>query len=379
MFLLPKGFEVEMYTGTTSGEIVGLSEQIVHDLPQYMREPDARNVEYATPPLADYDALLCELVRPRLVLRDWLTAHGEYTLLPGSTLALAGSDRFVRSDPTSPYHDRIEALYGTRVATCSIHINFGISDPDDILKACRLLRLEAPLVLALSASSPFFDGQVTGAHSTRWLRFPRTPEQVPLFADHAHYVSWVEEQLRLGTMYNVRHLWSSVRPNGPDRPYGINRAELRIADMIASPLALLGITVLIEHRLIGLMAGDIPDPLASRFSTDELVAIADHNERAAATASLDAELIDWQSGERLTARAWVARLLTEAEPFAAAHGLTCYLKPVARLLEEGNEAMRWLERHRLGVPVREVLLDAAARMADEEQELLARLCAGTPA
>jgi gamma-glutamyl:cysteine ligase YbdK (ATP-grasp superfamily) len=39
----------------------------------------------------------------------------------------------------------------------------------------RLLRCEAALLLALSASSPFLDGQATGAHSQRWLQFPLTP------------------------------------------------------------------------------------------------------------------------------------------------------------------------------------------------------------
>ena len=93
--LLSKGFEVEMYTGTPEGEVVGLSDRIVADLEGFVREPDSRNVEYTTAPLCCYDRLLCALVKPRVRLREYLKQLGDYTLLPGSTLSLGGSDRFV--------------------------------------------------------------------------------------------------------------------------------------------------------------------------------------------------------------------------------------------------------------------------------------------
>jgi predicted glutamate--cysteine ligase len=99
--LLSKGFEIEMYTGTPQGDIVGLSDQIVASLDGFVREPDSRNVEYTTAPLYSYDRLLCAIVRPRQNLRAYLERLGGYTLLPGSTLSLGGSDRFYRSDPNT--------------------------------------------------------------------------------------------------------------------------------------------------------------------------------------------------------------------------------------------------------------------------------------
>jgi predicted glutamate--cysteine ligase len=61
--VLSKGFEVEMYTGTANGEIVGLSDQIVTSLDGFVREPDNRNVEYTTAPAESYDQLLCALLQ----------------------------------------------------------------------------------------------------------------------------------------------------------------------------------------------------------------------------------------------------------------------------------------------------------------------------
>ena len=246
--LLLKGFEVEMYTGRADGTVVGCSDEVAAAMADFVTEPDHRNLEYVTPPVAAYTAQLERLLEPRRRLRRWLRPRG-LTLLPGSTLSLGDSSRFERSDPDNPYHSYIETTYGTRVVTASVHINLGLTAMEALFAGLRLLRCEAALLLALSASSPFLDGVATGAHSQRWLQFPLTPPQVPLFLDHAHYIRWMEEQLAAGAMRNVRHLWTSVRPNGDDRPHDLNRLEIRICDLIDDPLVLLAVTAFAELRL----------------------------------------------------------------------------------------------------------------------------------
>lgn len=342
--LLTKGFEIEVYTGTPEGEVVGFSDRIVADLDGFVREPDSRNVEYTTAPYLRYEQLLLALVEPRVRLRGYLKQLGDYTLLPGSTLSLGGSDRFFRSDPQNPYHSYIEQTYGTKVVTASVHINLGISEPEQLLRACRLIRLEAPLYLALSAASPFLDGKTTGSHSTRWQMFPKTPSHVPLFLSHQHYIDWTNQQLTLGTMQNVRHLWSAVRPNGDRRPYSLNRLELRICDLVYDPIALLAITALLELRLLDLLASDF-DPTApgtSVFSPAELVEITDQNELLAARHSLEAQLTHWQTGDRVLAKDWVAEQLERFKPQAKYSGALCFLLPLQQILDQGNEAQKWL-------------------------------------
>nr|WP_278003644.1 glutamate--cysteine ligase [Nodosilinea sp. TSF1-S3] len=377
--MLSKGFEIEMYTGTPAGDVVGLSDRIVADLNGFVREPDSRNVEYTTPPLCQYEKLLCELVRPRHELRQYLRGLGNYTLVPGSTLALGDTERFYRSDPSNPYHAYIEQTYGTTVVTASVHINIGISDPETLMRACRLVRVEAPLYLALTASSPFLGGKATGAHSSRWQVFPKTPAQVPLFTSHAHHIQWMEAQLAAGTMQNVRHLWSSVRPNGDRRPYNLNRLELRICDLISDPVALLAVAALLEARLIQLIQNPELDPMtlselpgASR--NDDLVAITDANEMAAARQSLEAELRHWQDGRPILARDWIQELYEEVWPIAKANGLSCFLSPVKKILREGNEAQRWLRQHEAGQSVQQVLQNAIAEVAASEGLLARDLC-----
>jgi len=377
--VLSKGFEIEMYTGTPQGDIVGLSDQIVAALDGFVREPDSRNVEYTTAPLCCYDRLLCALVRPRRQLRTYLERLGNYTIIPGSTLSLGGSDRFYRSDPHNPYHSYIEQTYGTKVVTASVHINVGISDPELLMQACRLIRVEAPLYLALSASSPFLDGQSTGYHSTRWAIFPQTPAHVPLFESHSHFIKWTEDQIAAGTMRNVRHLWSSVRPNGNRRPYDLNRLELRICDLVIDPIALLSVMALLEARLTQMLAEPELDPLeASKLPasgrSDELIALTDANETAVAKSSLDAQLRHWQDGRKISARDWIEEIYQQVWPVAKKHGFSCFLSPVKKILREGNTAQKWLQLQAIGLDSRQILVQRIQAMAEQEQELEDKLC-----
>ena len=377
--LLSKGFEVELYTGTPQGEIVGLSDRIVADLAGFVREPDSRNVEYTTAPLCRYEQLLCELVRPRQVLRQYLKTLGNYTLLPGSTLSLGDSDCFHRSDPKNPYHSYIEHTYGTKVVTASIHINIGIANPELLMRACRLIRVEAPLYLALTASSPFLDGKVTGFHSTRWQMFPKTPAHVPLFESHDHHIRWVEAQLAAGTMQNVRHLWSSVRPNGDRRPYNLNRLELRICDLVIDPLALLAVTAFLEARILQVCHDPSLDPLtlSTLPATDRaeaLITLTDANEAAVAQHSLDAQLRHWQDGRTIQAKAWIAQLYDEVAPIAKQQGLSCFLIPLKKILRDGNQAQRWLVQHQQGESIETILTTAIQQTLNEEAALADDLC-----
>ena len=372
--LLLKGFEVELFTGRPDGTVVGCSPAAAAALDGFVTEPDHRNLEYITAPHASYQRQLELLLEPRRQLRAWLAERG-LTILPGSTLSLGDSSRFERSNPDNPYHDYIETTYGTQVVTASVHINLGLTDMGALFAACRLVRCEAALLLALSASSPFLDGVATGAHSQRWLQFPLTPPQVPLFRSHSHYIAWVEEQLASGAMQNVRHLWTSVRPNGDNRPHGLNRLELRICDLITDPALLLAITAYCELRIQQLLADPAShDPqVASQLTADELASLADANDRAAARSSLQATLSDWRTGAPIQAADWIRRDLASLAPLAEQLNLAGTLAPLDAVLSGGNQAMRWLERRAQGRPIAAIVAASAEAMAQRESALNAQL------
>jgi predicted glutamate--cysteine ligase len=189
----------------------------------------------------------------------------------------------------------------------------------------------------------------------------------------------MNQQLAAGTMQNVRHLWSSVRPNGDRRPYNLNRLELRICDLISDPVSLLAVTALLEARLIQLMLDPNLDPLiASRLPastrSNELVHLTDANEISVAEQSLEAKLHHWQDGRPILAKDWLQQLYDEVWPVAKSHGISCFLSPLKKILREGNEAQKWLAQYQSGQPIRQVVTHAIDEVKLREGLLAEELC-----
>ncbi len=370
-FMLLKGFEVELFTGTFAGANVGVASAITQDLSDFVKEPDQRNLEYITVPDKRYSVLKHALLLPRQKLRKWLD-YKKLTILPGSTLSLGNTKIFERSDSENSYHSFIEKNYGTNVVTASIHINLGIENLSLLFAALRLVRCEASLFLALSASSPFLEGKATGVHSQRWMQFPKTPSNVPMFCDHSHYVKWVEEQLSQGNMHNERHLWTSVRPNGPERPHILNRIELRICDLIANVDLLLAITALLELRIINLKNNIKKyDPIeASSKTQTELAFLSDENDLNAAKSSLDADLIHWRNGKKIKCRNWIKEVLLDVKPLATELDMLELLQPIESVLINGNQSMIWLDSYAKGVSIQSLLQNGISEMEREETNFI---------
>ncbi len=370
-FMLLKGFEVELFTGTFSGENVGVASAITNELTDFVKEPDQRNLEYITVPDQRYEVLKHALYLPRQQLRKWLDCK-KLTILPGSTLSLGNTQIFERSDSENSYHSYIEKNYGTNVVTASIHINLGIENLSLLFSALRLVRCEASLFLALSASSPFLAGKATGAHSQRWVQFPKTPSNVPMFVDHAHYVSWIEEQLVKGNMQNERHFWTSVRPNGPERPHSLNRLELRICDLVSNVDLLLAITALLELRIINLKNNMKKyDPIeASSKTQKELALLADENDLLAANSSLDAYLSHWKHGNQIKCRDWIREILLEVTPLAKELDMLELLQPIESVLTKGNQSMIWLNSYAKGESIQALLQKGISEMELEETNFI---------
>ena len=369
--MLLKGFEVELFTGTFAGTNVGVASEVTEDLLDFVKEPDQRNIEYITVPDKRYSVLKNALLLPRQKLRKWLSSK-QLTILPGSTLSLGNTESFERSDSDNSYHSFIEQHYGTNVVTASIHINLGIENLSLLFSALRLVRSEASLFLALSASSPFLAGNATGVHSQRWLQFPKTPSNVPLFLNHAHYVQWIEEQLSQGNMHNERHLWTSVRPNGPERPHILNRLELRICDLVCNVDLLLAITALLELRILNLRNNIKKyDPIESSSQTQtELALLSDDNDFNAAKSSLDANLSHWRTGKKIKCRDWIKELLLDVTPLAKELNMFDLLQPIQSVLNNGNQSMIWLDSYSKGLSIQSLLQEGISEMEREETNFI---------
>jgi len=365
---LYKGFEVELFTGTHNSH-VGVSDAIEQTFSDFVKEPDKRNVEYITTPEKEYELLHEKLLTPRKNLRKWLSKRG-LTIIPSSTLCFEHDIKFERSDLGNDYHQYIQDNYGTSVATSSVHINIGIENLDNLFAAIRLARCEAALYLSLSASSPFLNNKITKNHSQRWVQFPKTPREVPFFTNHYSYINWIEENIENKKMQNIRHFWSSIRPNGPQRPFILDRLELRICDFVYDIELLLGITAMLELRTLQLFENlKSMDPLtSSTFSIDELAEICDQNELYAAKYSLNSELTHWKDGKKVICREWIQQLLSDLSQIAEKYNMKDRLKPIRKVIEEGNQSMKWINLYEKGLSVEKIMNISINDMRKSEEE-----------
>ena len=172
-------------------------------------------------------------------------------------------------------------------------------------------------------------------------------------------------RLRDGVMRSRRHLWIAVRPNGPHTPDRLDRLELRICDQVPDIAITVGLTVLAECQVHLALRDPACDPLASRDATQAL-RLAAANQQAVARHSLLARVRHWPGGREVRARDAIAVMIEESRPVAQALGSAVWLRPLERVLDRGNDAMRWLCAYRRGRSIRTILAEAGEGMEEDE-------------
>lgn len=355
--LLKKGLEVELFAGTKSGDVLPLSSKLKEHFPGFSQEPDQRNFEYTTKPIQDYNILLKEIIEPRIKARKFLKKIGDLTLIPGSTIPLKFKKDFFYSKPEDSYHEFILKTYKTKVITTSLHINIGINDYEKLFKLLCTLRLDAPLFLALSASSCFHDGKLTNYNSYRWHSFPKTPRFVPFFLTHSDYIKWINSQLKTKEMLNVRHLWTSIRPNGSNRPYKLNRLELRISDLVFNTKNVLAIVAFLETIAQKYLQEENWPKLLNNTNSklDDLVRLVLKQEEKVSKYGLNAEIWDWRNDSTRKASSIIESLLKNLLPVAKKLDILKYLTSITQILNNGNESSKFINLYKKNKSIQETI------------------------
>lgn len=351
---------------------MGLSPLITKVLTDFMTEPDARNVEYATEPSVCYKGLLFELLHNRMRLRKLLKELGpemdeDLTIIPGSCISHEFDQKFMFSDPDNPYYKIIRDRYQTSIVTTSLHLNFGVANSAEAIDLSNAVRLIASQALAISASSPFHNGKDTGYQSYRWHTFPQTPDYVPIFKDHESFIIWNEEKIKSGEMFNVRHLWCSTRANGPTRPVVLNRVEMRIPDLILNVCSILGLTTYFECRLLDWLKNGTPKILQTQDM--DLAQVLDDNEASVAKDGFNAKIFDFETESEMLISKQIQR---DYEKYTSLAKNLEVLEPYQKLddiFENGNVASRMLKEFQAGKNIRDILIDKAIEQEEIDNQM----------
>lgn len=253
----------------------------------------------------------------------------------------------------TPHYNRLRNELGwvaQRNNTWSLHLHMGVRGADRAIAVCDWLRELLPLLLAVSANSPFLDGRDSGLHSVRSEIFTRTFPRcgVPSpFRDWRTYAEFVGTLERVGSVVESTQLWWSVRPH-----HSFGTVEVRICDAQTRGEESLELAGLIaaciaqtaldydEHGYDGRGA-----PLADREIEENLW--------RAIRYGAGGRMVDFRRGEEVPTRALLEQVLVWTEPARAQLGLDLRL-PGRNGAERAREALD------SGVSIEDVYRDAVA-------------------
>jgi carboxylate-amine ligase len=253
----------------------------------------------------------------------------------------------------TPHYNRLRQELGwvaQRNNTWSLHLHMGIQGADRAIAVCDWMRELLPLLLAISANSPFLDRRDTGLHSVRSEIFTRTFPRcgVPsTFGDWSTYAQFIDTLQRVGSVVESTQLWWSVRPH-----HSFGTVEVRICDAQTrgeESLALAGLIAACvaqtaldydEHGYEGKGA-----PLSGREIEENLW--------RAIRYGAGGRMVDFRRGEEVTTRSVLEGVLVWTEPARARLGLDLSLP-------ERNGAQRAREVLDAGVSIEDIYRDAVA-------------------
>jgi glutamate---cysteine ligase / carboxylate-amine ligase len=199
--------------------------------------------------------------------------------------------------------------------TFSMHVHLGVRGIDRAVRVCDRLRPVLPLLLAISANSPFLDGRDSGLHSARTQSFtksfPRCGVPDP-FGGWDAYREYMEFLLQTRSIVEFTQVWWSVRPH-----FSFGTVEMRICDAQATAqesdaLAALAVACIAQA------ARDVDEEVPF---TDFAPRLIEENMWRAIRHGLDGGLIDLGRGEEHPARDAIERLAAWTAPMRAELGI----------------------------------------------------------
>lgn len=257
--------------------------------------------------------------------------------------------------PSSRYQVIHRTMRGLarREPTFALHVHIGVPDSACAINLVNRLRAHLPLLLALSASSPFLRGQATGLSSNRTILFQGFPRTgIPRrFASYSDWVDTVDMLVRSGAIPEPTFLWWDIRPQPR-----LGTVEIRVMDAQPRLAATAALTALVQS----LARLELEDGFAPPSLIDANEALAENRFIAARDATA-AELIDPVSSTRIPLARLLDDLLVALRPHADALDAREELEDV-RTLVLAPEPQRQ-ERLMASAGLQVLVSDLAARFA----------------
>ncbi len=339
-------------------DLANAIEQLLIETPLGAVKPELMEsvLEIATEPCRNAVEAGQQLIALRSQIRDAAAEQGLAIGSAGTHPFAMWEDQRIVARPR--YRDLVSALrfVARQELIFGMHVHIGLDDPDKAVHVANGLRVHVPVLLALSANSPFWRADSTGLVSTRtpiFRAFPRVGIP-PAYADWEDYQRRIGFMVDSGVMEDYTYLWYDVRPHP-----NFGTVELRACDAqtrVEHTIALAAlmqamVKELAEHYESGLKLSEYPWEML------------DENKWLASRHGLDGELVDLPTRERVQAKALARRLLDRLREHAQDLGADNALDGIEDLLARGNGAARQVVVYEANHDLREVMAEIVAATA----------------
>jgi carboxylate-amine ligase len=219
--------------------------------------------------------------------------------------------------------------------TFSLHVHVGVRGADRAVEVCDRLRPVLPVLLAISANSPFLDGSDSGLHSARTQTFTKSFPRcgVPdVFGTWEAFGDYIKLLVDTRSIVEYTQVWWSIRPH-----FSFGTVEVRICDAQMTAAESDGMAALIA-ACVAQAAREVDEGVPYIDLPNRLI---EENMWRALRYGLDGDLLDLERREAYPAAGALDRLLEWTAPVRAELGIDVNLPALngaqrqRRMLESG--------------------------------------------
>jgi len=350
MLLDGESFDLVQHIDTVLADVAGheLEPRINAELMQSVLEiatPVCRTPSDVAAQLRSLRGYVCEVARGRGMR---VGSAGTHPFSLFERQRITAKDRYRALVDQLQYIARRELIFG-------MHVHVAVDDAEKAIQVVNALIGHLAELVALSASSPFWRGELTGLRSSRHMVFAAFPRSgpPPRFRDYADYAEVVGQLERTGCIADYTHIWWDIRLHPR-----LGTIEIRICDAVTRLDDVIAITAfcqaLVKHYSERFEAGE-EIPSFHRILTTE-------NKWLAARYGLDAPVMDLHTGRRnrVPVGQMVRRTLRLAEPHARDLGSEAELAGIEDILRRGNGADSQVRVYNANRDIVEVVREIAA-------------------
>jgi glutamate---cysteine ligase / carboxylate-amine ligase len=288
-------------------------------------------IEVITPPCEPLSEIRAHLVHFRQALAEE-AGRRELGIAAVGTFPLAYW-RAQEHTPKARYDAIMDDLQmlGLRDMLCGMHVHVEVADPSRRIALMQRVTPYLPLLLALSTSSPFWEGQFSGLRGYRLAAYdelPRTGLPAALHTE-AEYRDYVAALVGAGMISDASHVWWALRPSLKHPTL-----ELRVTDVCTRIDDAIAIAALFRCLLHALERQDPPPAELDGVGR----ALTAENKWRAQRYGVEASLVEPFRREPITMARWLEEVLSAIRPSIAAFGCACQIARLRRIVTQGTSA-----------------------------------------